>query len=126
VPTQFVLFTLSAIVGSAVLYGDFNKATFHQLVTFLYGCAATFAGVFMIAWTGPSDASPDEISEHSDIEATGPSTPGELPRLRMGSLRARNSLAAEARPATIRRKQSSTSLVGFSPAQVRKPRHCRV
>ncbi|KAG1715953.1 hypothetical protein ID866_1242 [Astraeus odoratus] len=53
IPTQFVLFTLSAVVGSAVLYGDFRRATFHQMVTFLYGCAATFAGVYVIAW-GPA------------------------------------------------------------------------
>ncbi|KAI6047329.1 magnesium transporter NIPA-domain-containing protein [Pisolithus marmoratus] len=46
IPTQFVLFTLSAVIGSAVLYGDFRRATFHQMVTFLYGCAATFVGVF--------------------------------------------------------------------------------
>ncbi|KAJ3747764.1 magnesium transporter NIPA-domain-containing protein [Lentinula detonsa] len=46
IPIQFVLFNLSAIVGSAILYGDFKKASFHQIVTFLYGCAATFAGVF--------------------------------------------------------------------------------
>ncbi|KAF7355162.1 DUF803 domain membrane protein [Mycena sanguinolenta] len=50
IPIQFVLFTISAIIGSAVLYGDFKKASFHQLVTFLYGCAATFTGVFIIAW----------------------------------------------------------------------------
>ena len=37
-------------MGSAILYGDFKKATFHQLVTFLYGCVATFLGVFIIAW----------------------------------------------------------------------------
>ncbi|KAE9410286.1 DUF803-domain-containing protein [Gymnopus androsaceus JB14] len=51
IPVQFVLFNLSAIVGSAILYGDFKKASFHQIVTFLYGCAATFAGVFIIAWS---------------------------------------------------------------------------
>ena len=50
VPSQFVMFNLSAIVGSAILYGDFKRASFHQIVTFLYGCAATFAGVFIIAW----------------------------------------------------------------------------
>ena len=48
IPTQFVMFTLSAIVGSAVLYGDFRNATLHQMVTFLYGCGATFAGVFVL------------------------------------------------------------------------------
>ncbi|KAL1680692.1 magnesium transporter NIPA-domain-containing protein [Schizophyllum commune] len=49
IPMQFVLFNLSAIVGSAILYGDFERAKFHQIVTFLYGCGATFLGVFIIA-----------------------------------------------------------------------------
>ncbi|VDC06140.1 unnamed protein product [Peniophora sp. CBMAI 1063] len=31
IPAQFVLFNLSAIVGSAILYGDFRHTTFHQL-----------------------------------------------------------------------------------------------
>lgn len=50
IPAQFVFFNISAIVGSAVLYGDFRQASLHQVVTFLYGCAATFAGVFMLTW----------------------------------------------------------------------------
>lgn len=33
IPSQFVLFNLSAIVGSAILYGDFRKATFHQMAS---------------------------------------------------------------------------------------------
>lgn len=54
IPIQFVLFTLSAIIGSAILYGDFKETNFHQLLTFLYGCVATFLGVFVIAWA-PSE-----------------------------------------------------------------------
>jgi hypothetical protein len=64
IPTQFVLFNLSAIVGSAILFGDFARASFHQIVTFLYGCAATFAGVFVIAWTpGPPPRAEDAEGE---------------------------------------------------------------
>ncbi|TBU39156.1 magnesium transporter NIPA-domain-containing protein [Dichomitus squalens] len=63
VPTQFVTFNLSAIVGSAILYGDFKKATFHQLVTFLYGCGATFLGVFIIAWAPVRPSSDPEEEE---------------------------------------------------------------
>lgn len=108
IPTQFVLFNLSAIIGSAILYGDFAKASFHQMVTFLYGCTATFAGVYMIAWSGPANASPDQDGEQTDLDATGRSTPGELSHLVTGSL---------GRGTQVRRKHSSTSLVGFSPAQ---------
>ncbi|KAH9994072.1 magnesium transporter NIPA-domain-containing protein [Russula compacta] len=58
IPTQFVLFNLSAILGSAILYGDFRTAKFHQFVTFMYGCAATFTGVWIIAWVpNPSEPS---------------------------------------------------------------------
>ncbi|KAJ7228812.1 magnesium transporter NIPA-domain-containing protein [Mycena pura] len=82
IPIQFVLFTMSAIIGSAILYGDFKKATFHQLVTFLYGCAATFTGVFIIAWepqqeppreesVSPTDAASSTGAAESDDE--GPS-----------------------------------------------------
>ncbi|TCD66821.1 hypothetical protein EIP91_000899 [Steccherinum ochraceum] len=68
VPTQFVFFNLSAIVGSAILYGDFKRATFHQFVTFLYGCGATFLGVFIITWT---QRAPDEEDEGEDDEDEG-------------------------------------------------------
>lgn len=57
IPVQFVFFTLSAIIGSAILYGDFKETKFHQRVTFLYGCAATFLGVFVIAWAPSEDSS---------------------------------------------------------------------
>ena len=67
IPMQFVLFNLSAIVGSAILYGDFERAKFHQIVTFLYGCGATFLGVFIIAWAGPGDGG-DEVGEGEERE----------------------------------------------------------
>lgn len=68
----------------------------------------------MIARSAPSEAIADEESENTDPQVTAPHTPGEVPRLPLGSLRARNDI----RPTSIRRKQSSGSLVGFSPAQV--------
>lgn len=49
IPTQFVLFNFTAIVGSAVLYRDFDSIPFQRMVIFLYGCAATFLGVFVLA-----------------------------------------------------------------------------
>lgn len=33
IPTQFVLFTISAIVGSAVLYHDFDNLEPHQMLS---------------------------------------------------------------------------------------------
>ncbi|KAI5125033.1 hypothetical protein M0805_007457 [Coniferiporia weirii] len=113
IPTQFVLFNLSAIVGSAVLYGDFRKATLHQMVTFLYGCAATFGGVFMLTWG--SGVGPDEPEQ----SGSGGRLPEEEARAAERTGRAQvfvPSASANARPVPIVRSKSSL-LVGLSPAQ---------
>ena len=48
IPTQFVLFTISVIVGSAILYRDFEQATPTRMLKFLSGCVLTFLGVYLI------------------------------------------------------------------------------
>ncbi|KAK9586872.1 hypothetical protein V6Z92_005808 [Aspergillus fumigatus] len=48
IPTQFVLFTLSVIVGSAVLYRDFENYTVERASKFVSGCLMTFLGVYFI------------------------------------------------------------------------------
>ncbi|GAA5809067.1 hypothetical protein MFLAVUS_002470 [Mucor flavus] len=48
IPTQFVLFTVSAIIGSAVLYHDFDGMDMQQLSRFMSGCAVEFLGVYLI------------------------------------------------------------------------------
>ncbi|KIW48628.1 uncharacterized protein PV06_01198 [Exophiala oligosperma] len=48
IPTQFVLFTLSVIIGSAVLYRDFEHTTTQQAAKFVIGCLLTFFGVYLI------------------------------------------------------------------------------
>ncbi|EST05831.2 Magnesium transporter NIPA [Kalmanozyma brasiliensis GHG001] len=50
IPTQFVFFTISAIVGSAILYRDFENMDAHRLINFLFGCLTTFGGVFVLTW----------------------------------------------------------------------------
>lgn len=42
------MFTISAIVGSAILYRDFDNMDAHRLINFLFGCLTTFAGVFTL------------------------------------------------------------------------------
>ncbi|KAI0771971.1 magnesium transporter NIPA-domain-containing protein [Trametes elegans] len=133
VPTQFVMFNLSAIVGSALLYGDFKDATFHQLITFLYGCGATFAGVFIIAWAPSAPAQEPEDDERtlsgsrgdapgpgpgSENGATGLRTPklGSLARRSRPTLIVPDSLSAPGTP-ILHSRQSIVSLYGFSPAQ---------
>lgn len=127
------MFNLSAIVGSAILYGDFKRASFHQIVTFLYGCAATFAGVFIIAWApngydrGVGDAEDNRAED--DVEAVLTNTEDtDTPReVRMGSLsrRDRPTLVVPDNVADnitgtpiLHHKQSLVSLIGLSPAQV--------
>lgn len=48
IPTQFVLFTISVIVGSAVLYRDFEREQTGDAIKFVAGCALTFFGVWCI------------------------------------------------------------------------------
>ena len=48
IPTQFVLFTISVIVGSAILYRDFKSASGDQIGKFIGGCLLTFLGVYLI------------------------------------------------------------------------------
>ncbi|CAG8433534.1 6731_t:CDS:2 [Ambispora gerdemannii] len=48
IPTQFVLFTMSAIIGSALLYNDFAEMGFLKGLYFLAGCLSTFIGVYFI------------------------------------------------------------------------------
>lgn len=137
VPSQFVMFNLSAIVGSAILYGDFRRATFHQIVTFLYGCAATFAGVFLIAWAHVGAESPaastHDAEAQDDVESTTVAGDPEAAagQVRFGSLGRRNRAtlvipesAVENATGTpiLRNKRSVVSMIGLSPAQVR-PSH---
>ncbi|KAF9222071.1 DUF803-domain-containing protein [Gyrodon lividus] len=124
IPTQFVFFTLSAVIGSAVLYGDFRRATFHEMVTFLYGCAATFAGVFVIAWSPNGNTGAIVQDDGARSEEAGRRE--EASRIdgnaATGSLRGHSRLALVIPKTTretpvLRNKQSTMSLVGYSPVQ---------
>lgn len=116
IPTQFVLFNLSAIIGSAVLYGDFRRATLHQMVTFLYGCGATFAGVFMLTWTPGSDHSASKGKGPERRNSTVENVRGD--GTVHGELLLPSTSSPRARAAPILRTRSSRlSLVGLSPAQ---------
>ena len=66
IPTQFVLFTLSVIVGSAVLYRDFESTTLSDALKFVGGCALTFLGVYLI--TSGRERASDLGSEETDEE----------------------------------------------------------
>lgn len=127
IPTQFVLFTLSAVIGSAVLYKDFQRATFHQLVTFTYGCGATFAGVFIIAWANGNNREEvgqptNEVSRQTGDTGEQIAPNGSVRGVPAGSLHARSRPAlviprAARETPVLRNKQSTVSLAGYSPAR---------
>jgi hypothetical protein len=75
IPTQFVLFTLSVIIGSAVLYRDFEKESPENAGKFIGGCAMTFLGVYFITSARNKDEDEDEVLEE-DEEAIRLATEG--------------------------------------------------
>ncbi|KAK1777824.1 magnesium transporter NIPA-domain-containing protein [Copromyces sp. CBS 386.78] len=69
IPVQFVLFTLSVIIGSAVLYRDFERTTSKQALKFIGGCMLTFFGVFLITSGRPHHEEEEEEEDVlSDVE----------------------------------------------------------
>ncbi|CAD6583799.1 MAG: hypothetical protein CYPHOPRED_002496 [Cyphobasidiales sp. Tagirdzhanova-0007] len=69
VPTQFVSFTISAIIGSAILYRDFEDVSASVVVQFLGGCCFVFAGVAILTRSEAS-VPPSSTSEARDRNAT--------------------------------------------------------
>ncbi|KJR88660.1 uncharacterized protein SPSK_07021 [Sporothrix schenckii 1099-18] len=71
IPIQFVMFTLCVIIGSAVLYRDFERTTVEQAAKFVGGCLLTFFGVFVITSGRPS--TDDDEDDDDDLSvADGP------------------------------------------------------
>lgn len=69
IPVQFVTFTLSVIIGSAVLYRDFEKATLENVVKFVGGCLLTFFGVWLITSArAKTEGDEDEEDEEDEEE----------------------------------------------------------
>ncbi|KAF2128392.1 DUF803-domain-containing protein, partial [Dothidotthia symphoricarpi CBS 119687] len=62
IPVQFVLFTLSVILGSAILYRDFERTSGDHAGKFVGGCALTFTGVWFIT-SGRVSSGSDTASE---------------------------------------------------------------
>ncbi|KAF2143068.1 uncharacterized protein K452DRAFT_286696 [Aplosporella prunicola CBS 121167] len=68
IPTQFVLFTLSVILGSAILYRDFEHTTGRDTGKFVGGCAMTFLGVWFITSGRPRDDEDDNDERAPETE----------------------------------------------------------
>ncbi|CAK7236676.1 hypothetical protein SCUCBS95973_009688 [Sporothrix curviconia] len=70
IPIQFVMFTLCVIIGSAVLYRDFERTTAEQAAKFVGGCLLTFFGVFIITSGRPPHNEDDEDDEDEEDEVS--------------------------------------------------------
>ncbi|EJD53775.1 DUF803-domain-containing protein [Auricularia subglabra TFB-10046 SS5] len=108
IPSQFVGFNLAAIMGSAILYRDFENVKFHQVLSFANGVAMTFLGVWILATrasvvTLEEDEESYESGDNVDVEAGRAES---LPRTTI----------ATAVPIALRKKASTTAL-GLSPGQ---------
>lgn len=71
IPVQFVLFTLSVIGGSAVLYRDFERTSAQDAGKFVGGCALTFFGVWLITSGRPPQHGDEEDDEEHSIHLAG-------------------------------------------------------
>ncbi|KAH3952977.1 hypothetical protein HBI56_115970 [Parastagonospora nodorum] len=68
IPVQFVLFTLSVILGSAVLYRDFERTSGDDAGKFVGGCAMTFLGVWFITTGRPRRNDDDDEDREPESE----------------------------------------------------------
>ncbi|OJJ96856.1 hypothetical protein ASPACDRAFT_81062 [Aspergillus aculeatus ATCC 16872] len=71
IPTQFVLFTLSVIIGSAILYRDFEAFTVKRASKFVGGCLLTFLGVYFITSGRVRSDTESSFSADDEEEAIG-------------------------------------------------------
>ena len=124
IPTQFVLFTLSVIIGSAVLYRDFESATVDRVGKFVGGCLLTFLGVYLItsgrARTGDLDGGDGDDEENTigmvdeEYEDEVSEVQDEESQSRRHSV-ANTLLGSKARPGTgSRRNSRQLSSISFS------------
>ncbi|KAL9098883.1 MAG: hypothetical protein Q9163_005536 [Psora crenata] len=68
IPIQFVLFTISVIIGSAILYRDFESATIDRIGKFAGGCLLTFIGVYLITSGRAGGTGDDDYPSLGDEE----------------------------------------------------------
>ncbi|KAF8631243.1 hypothetical protein AX15_002572 [Amanita polypyramis BW_CC] len=114
IPTQFVLFSLSAILGSAILYGDFKTATFYQIVAFIYGVTTTFAGVFIIAWSPNHHPEDEETLDDPDASHIANSTDSHHSLSRARSMPAVHGYRDIP---SSQNKRNRLGMIGLSPAK---------
>ena len=70
-------FNLTAIIGSAILYRDFENITLHKMISFVYGILTVFAAIFILTYAPPVDSTGTPLVSLDDPIAviTSPVTP---------------------------------------------------
>ncbi|KAA1104336.1 hypothetical protein PGT21_019912 [Puccinia graminis f. sp. tritici] len=63
VPVQFVLFTIMAVIGSTILYGDFRDLGSAQVGNFVFACGFIFTGVYMLTREGGPSRENEETAD---------------------------------------------------------------
>ena len=112
IPVQFVIFTLSVIIGSAILYRDFERKSAEDGIKFAGGCALTFLGVWCIT-SGRSKGgdSDEESGSESDDQISLIDEEGQLPEIR------EDDEESPLRPMTPRMKSSQSDAPMFKFTQ---------
>lgn len=116
IPTQFVMFTLSVIIGSAVLYREFETTTADRVAKFVGGCFLTFFGVYLITSGRPKRQ--DDMDEDDDSD--------EEEAIRLIDDEARYSLKRQSTAGTLRPSNSIDRPVTPTQAGATSPRRLSV
>lgn len=122
IPTQFVMFTISVIVGSAILYRDFERESPEDAGKFVGGCSLTFFGVWCITSGRKSEQNDDYEDDEDDEGISLVDEEGVMPEVREhdGSSRNMSLVANSINAPSLRRAQ--TAEVGSLPkVHVRAP-----
>lgn len=69
------MFTLSVVLGSSILYKDFNSATPQRLLKFIFGCLSTFIGVYLITSKRHVQRSPKHHRSQASLRQQQQSSP---------------------------------------------------
>lgn len=124
IPTQFVMFNLAAIIGSAILYRDFENITLHKMISFLYGIVTVFFAIFILTYSAPlSSTSTPLVTLDDPISAiTSPISPTTTddhsaePHAAAAAAAAAAAVNINGNKYVLRTKASTTKL-GISPGQ---------
>jgi len=75
-PTNFVFFTVSAILSGIVFYQEFYGLTFIEVFMFLFGACLSFGGVYLITGGRQTDSEKEANSDEEENEQLIPDQKG--------------------------------------------------